>query len=506
MHRTGWYGLAAIAVALAGCGVTLEATRVAPTDREKGLTPTRVKGEGIVYALPRTEFEVVQPLKLKFSTAGGLRETYSTCKRACAADPNNTGDACKFDTAPTLLFAPPELRTASRPDYTRLYQITPSADLFQSLTFKFEIASNGVVDKIDATASNTGFEVVSSLASALIKAAPAARAAMEANTRVLSATRRTCYQVSNDVVKLLEQSSGALSCGLAQEVEGCLVSYEQDVKSAQKSVDDLFDRAERGVLKADVVGSIATHRKDRLAAATARRDEAAGLFGLADGKDVEAVYQVIVPMGGPAEYQPHATEATLGPLVARGEARVVGMSDNAGSFLAKMLTSLKASTRHYAVASTMPGTFDAATVDESAALGKGYRYRVPVSAPTTLTVYKDSSKGAFAFGPATDQKVIAQYGPIAALPSSFKGKGGHVLVKHWPDSGGLQTVEIGAEALPTSAVTNVIDTASEQLKARRDKAAAADPELDALTRQQKILALQKQIRDLEAELAKQEGK
>jgi len=81
-----------------------------------------------------------------------------------------------------------------------------------------------------------------------------------------------------------------------------------------------------------------------------------------------------------------------------------------------------------------------------------------------------------------------------------------VLVKHWPDSGGLQTVEIGAEALPTSAVTNVIDTASEQLKARRDKAAAADPELDALTRQQKILALQKQIRDLEAELAKQEGK
>jgi hypothetical protein len=171
-----------------------------------------------------------------------------------------------------------------------------------------------------------------------------------------------------------------------------------------------------------------------------------------------------------------------------------------------MLTPLKASTRHSAAASTMPGTFDAATVDESAALGKGYRYRVPVSAPTTLTVYKDSSKGAFAFGPATDQKVIAQYGPIAALPSSFKGKGGHVLVKHWPDSGGLQTVEIGAEALPTSAVTDVIDSASEQLKARRDKAAAADPELDALTRQQKILALQKQIRDLEAELAKQEGK
>ena len=115
--------------------------------------------------------------------------------------------------------------------------------------------------------------------------------------------------------------------------------------------------------------------------------------------------------------------------------------------------------------------FDAATVDESAALGKGYRYRVPVSAPTTLTVYKDSSKGAFAFGPATDQKVIAQYGPIAALPSSFKGKGGHVLVKHWPDSGGLQTVEIGAEDVAAQ-ISVGDDARGEQVE---EKEAAQEP-------------------------------
>jgi hypothetical protein len=174
---------------------------------------------------------------------------------------------------------------------------------------------------------------------------------------------------------------------------------------------------------------------------------------------------------------------------------------------------LKASTRHYVVTTAMPSAFDTRSSDEGAVLGKGYRYRVPVSAPASLAVYKDTTKSAYAFGPTTENKVVAQYGPIAALPSSFKGKGGHVLVKHWPDSGGLQTVEIGAEPLPTSAVTSIVDTASEQLKARRDKAAAAaaaaaaaDPELDALTRQQKILALQKQIRDLEAELAKQEVK
>jgi len=513
-----WVAAAAAAHALSGCGVTLEATRIKPSEAGIGaglLAPSQIKGEGIVYALPRSEFEIVQPIKLKFSTSGGLRDTFGTCRRACAANPDSVADACDFSAAPSVLFASPELRTNSVPDYAHLYQVTPSADLFQSLTFKFEIASNGVVDKIDATASNTGFEVASSVASTLLKAAgaPAARAAVEASSRSAGTARRSCYQVSNDVASVLKQESGTLTCGLVKEIDFCLTSYEQDVKTAQKAIDDVFDRAQGSAQKADLVAAIAANRRDRLAAATQRRDEAASLFGLADGKDVEAVYQAILPMGGPDEFQPYAREATLGPTVVSGATRIIGMSDNAGTFLPKLLQSLKASTRHYTVASAMPPLFDVFKSDEVAVLGKGYRYRVPVSAPTVLTVFKDADKAAYAFGPVIDKRVVAQYGPIAALPSSFKGKGGHVLVKHWPDSGGLQTVEIGAEALPTSAVTNVIDTASEQLKARRDKAAAAaataaaaDPELDALTRQQKILALQKQIKDLEAELAKKDEK
>src|SRR5205823_14395264 len=123
---------------------------------------------------------------------------------------------------------------------------------------------------------------------------------------------------------------------------------------------------------------------------------------------------------------------------------------------------------------------------DEAMLGGGYRYRVPVQAETQLKVLDGQKDGKVIFGPLVESKVIAQYGPIAALPSSFKGKGGHVLVKHWPDSGGLQTVQIGAEAIPSSSVTGVVDEAYKQYKARKDKvdtaaaaAAAADPELDA---------------------------
>ena len=47
----------------------------------------------------------------------------------------------------------------------------------------------------------------------------------------------------------------------------------------------------------------AANRRERLAAATQRRDEAASLFGLAEGREVEAVYQAILSMGGPNEFQ-----------------------------------------------------------------------------------------------------------------------------------------------------------------------------------------------------------
>lgn len=515
MNSSMGMGVGLAALFLTGCGVTLEAARVTPSAaaiQAGSLAPTHVKGEGIVYALPRTEFEVVQPIKLKFSTAGGLRDTYDGCKRACDANPANVADACDFSSAPRLLYAPPEIRTNPVPDYSRLYQVTPAADLFQSLNFKFEIAYNGVVDKIDTAATNTGFEVVGGIASSLIRAAgaPVPRAAGGTNRRKTGPSNRICYQASSDIATLLKNGSGTLSCGLAKKIEICMASAERDVSDALKAINATFDSAERSKLEADLVAAIAGNRRDRLALAIQRRDDAAALLGLADGKDLEAVYQVILPMGGPAEFQNYTREATLGPVVTSGVGRVVAMSDNAGSFLNKLLPQLKLSTRHYVVSSAMPPNFEVLKSEEGE-VGKGYRYRVPVSAPTALTVYKDSGKTAFEFGPATDTKVVAQYGPIAALPSSFKGKGGHVLVKHWPGSGGLQTVEIGAEALPTAAVTDVVGTALAQVKAGRDKAAtsaaaaaAADPELDSLTRQQKILTLQKQIKDLEAELAKKD--
>jgi hypothetical protein len=134
----GWVAVAVAAQILSGCGVTLEATRVSPSEagtKAGQLVPSEVKGEGIVYALPRPEFEIVQPIKLKFSTAGGLRDTFGSCKRACGANSNSVADACDFSTAPSVLFAPPELRTNSVPDYAHLYPVQIASAIAQTPVF-----------------------------------------------------------------------------------------------------------------------------------------------------------------------------------------------------------------------------------------------------------------------------------------------------------------------------------------------------------------------------------
>lgn len=499
-----------------GCGVTLKTTKVSPSAaalKDGKSAPTEIKGEGIVYALPRTEFEVVQPVKMKFSTSGALLEVYDACRYACGKDEVSVPDACRFNTEPKITFAPPELKTVSLPDYDHLYQVTPSADLFQSLNFKFEIASNGVLDKADVKSTNSAYELVSNIASTLIKAAgtPTIRSALSSSVKTHEG-KRSCYAVSVEVGTLAKQNEGELTCKVAREISECLAPFETAVGAEQDALHRLFDKAQDGKLKADVVAAIAANRRERLATAKERRNVFAAQFALEEGRVVEALYQVVIPMGGPKEYESHEETLTLGPTIANGTAQIVNVSDNAASFLARLKQDLEYSPRQYKVKSELPPTFELVKAAESQVVGDGYRYRVPVSAPTSLAVYKgQEGTPQYEYGPHKSNKVIAQYGPIAALPSTFKGKGGHILVKHWPDSGGIHTVEIGAEPIPTTALTSVIDAAATQYQARKDKAAAdakaaaaADPELDALTRQQKILALQKQIKDLEAELAKKE--
>jgi hypothetical protein len=497
-------GIVGLSALLGACGVTLDATRISS---EGNSAPRAIPAGGIVYALPKTEFEILQPVKLTVSGNGPLQEIIEPCRRACDANRGTVSDdSCTFSTAPKVTYLPPELHTLSVADLNRLYRISPDADLFQSLDFKFDIASNGVLDKADTAASNMGYEVLASIASTAVKVlAGRASPVMAAELKKTTQGNRSCYEVSTEVTKLVESEKRTLDCSLMNEIRGCMTGFEQAVNKARTNLNTLFDDAAKSKMDSRLLAALAANRKERIEAEVARFDEAAAVYGLGEAKGKEATYQLVIPVGGPAEFVPFSPGRTpdLGGLLIAGKLRIIGTSDSAPALLPTLSKSLQESKRSYLVRANLPAGVATTQVDESA-VGGGYRYRVPVLAETTLEVM---DKGKVVFGPLVESRAIAQYGPIAALPSKFKGKGGHVLVKHWPDTGGLQTVQIGAEPIPSTAVTGVIDEAYTQYKARKDRAAAAataaaatDSELDGLTRQQKILALKKQIKELEEAL------
>ncbi len=152
---------------------------------------------------------------------------------------------------------------------------------------------------------------------------------------------------------------------------------------------------------------------------------------------------------------------------------------------------------------------------EETKLGSGFRYRIPVTTVTTVDVTQVTASADPKAPPEVAvldsikaEGIIAQYGPIAAMPSHFKGKGGKVHLKFWPDSGGIQTAEIGSDGVDASTITSVMDKFETEYKERRKRAdeaafraGGADPEIEALRREKEKLELRKEIFELRSRIS-----
>jgi hypothetical protein len=277
--------------ALAACGVTIESRRIS-TDKVPGF----IAGEGVVYALPKTQFQISQPLKVSVPTSGLLREVIDSCRRACAANATDTAKACAVSAAPAVLFAIPELKTFAVPDSTRLYQVSAAADAFQTLDFKFDISSNGVLEKADVSASNNVYEVASAVITDVIKAASVAKAGSSVVAKlqgIASKNNRSCYQTSVDIDGLGASGSPVLACSTVGEVDQCMAALTNSVKDERDALNQLFDSARRDKTDPKLLTLLAANRKERIDAAVARRDEAATLYGLAEGKPKEAIKSIV---------------------------------------------------------------------------------------------------------------------------------------------------------------------------------------------------------------------
>lgn len=519
----------------ASCGVSIEARRVAQGTADAPLGPV-IAGEGIAYALPRTEFQVIQPVTITVPPPEQITQAFAECKAACQGDPSTEAAACKFKIASRLEYQTPRVATVTAPDPNRVYQMLASTGLLRSMELSASVSESGVLSEADASMKNNSYAVVAATiktglglvglkSSALFSSAPRLISSRSDRSVIALApaqtltpppakapAKRSCYVVSRDVADLTRKahaSTGAnLSCSLVGEVDACLKPYDDKLAQSAQSLDALYTKAQSTKIDPKVFEQLVVRQTLQVSSALEDRKAAAADFGLTELKATKASYEVRLPVGGPQEFVSMVMpDRTLKSEIAAGNASIAALSDQTPDLAQALLDILSNEERTYVVRSDVPpGVGSGKAIEEE--LGSGYRYRLPIMSPVTLDVFDDAARTTRTYPPIVDRKLVAQYGPIAALPATFHGKGGKVGIKLWPDSGGLRAVEIGTESIPPETFTDVIGTAATEYKtavqsraqARKD-AAARDLEMEALTRQRDLLNLRKEIRELQDQTA-----
>jgi len=138
-------------------------------------------------------------------------------------------------------------------------------------------------------------------------------------------------------------------------------------------------------------------------------------------------------------------------------------------------------------------------------MGDGYRYRLPANGTVTINLTQKRKDDSTVEVVVKADIPVAQYGPIARLPSEFDGLGGNIKLGLYSDFGTLKEVTVGAtpqSADTASSVTQLVTDTIEARRAARDaeEAEAAGEEKAELTARKDLLQLQVDILTLEQQL------
>ena len=497
--------LAVAVLALTGCGVTLDARKVSPEE----IGPV-IGGEGAIYSLPQTQIELAQSAVITSVSGGALADIWDGCSRQCKEDGGKDGkledkaNACVFkNLSASLRLLAPEIRTSNIPDPTHMYRVDPKADAFQTLNVQLELGNTGILKSATSTGSNSGYEILTSLAKLVLDIKPLALSKVRGKHAL--AQSKGCVAAQRQVAELVSsepQGKKLLTCQLQSRIDSCLAPYSKVVEDWQSQRVQLHKTAISRQARADLVALSDAFMKEKLADAKVNLDDAMSRYELAPAAKTQGTFELVTMIGTPGEFMPLSVNVDLTTSLKSGATKVTDGSADSTKLRGDLLSLIEQAKVGYAFNLAVPLAVGVNASQEPTT--GGYRYRVPVLSPVSVSVFANNGKGvqSSAMPPLISVVPIAQHGPIAMLPSRFVGKGGKVAIK-LSDVGGLQTVEIGADAIPTAAVTDVLGKVGDQVKDKRKAdadAAKIDPELAGLTREKDLLDLKVKIQQLQKDL------
>lgn len=467
--------MAALA-ALTGCGVSITASKI--KEDKAGF-----KEEGIYYSLPLTQVHVAVPVILEVFARGRVGDVYEKCVEACKTDASAKPEACKLPPPAKLFILRPEVALSGIPDPANRYRVTVDAETFASAQHKMSFNPVGVVTSAQSSASDTSYEIAAGILGTLADVAKSF-ASLQAPVDAAKISKA----LPKDAAPA--KSDDRIECTDVNKIRDELKDREDKILKLRQRIDDTLKAKGDGEFAAVVVGYV----KELIAAEQA---ELAVYRTKSDLEEVKKTFRYRLEAGAlqPAEF----AALPSAELKFKQEA-AVDEAQARSPDIWKILSTLE---YKFMAGIERPDTFTkCADTDCGIPDTAGFRYRIPRTGKLVVTVKQGTNEAVTLLSTSVP---IAQYGPVATLPSRFEGKGGSVEFAGSDITGSLLTVSIGAEAAPATALTAPIDSAADIAVARRQrKEAKAQAERDAakndLQREKDLLQLQKEIRDLKKDL------
>jgi hypothetical protein len=506
---------------LAGCSVAIRT-------EEAKISNNRVMGEGIAYYLPKTIVDLEQPVTLK-RPGGALTEAWEKGEQVCRdlGVPDTEPipiDPVKAQKA-RLEFGIPKLAPRVVADTEHLYKADITSGVFASVSTAIDLNPGGILGKSSSSVVNNTYEIATSLAKTAIGVALRAAVPVSATADVVAEAARNfiaaqnsrspfkrnevfqSFRGSNDLnlftaaVEVEKKNKSELAakciglrklfsdskleiiatCGHWRGLRSCVESSAANLDEQIKVLSQFQrEQIEKPSLDAEQLREYIAMINAEMARAEKKLSDDLKLYGVDEA---------------PADLQ-FVLRAEIGDLlgsreaVLRGErisavkpdlvlnSKTVGLLaispvNSSGAPHLKAVYDLLADTNSDEFRYTLEPSIrsklkNAVELPAQPVESGGFKYRVPleVSIKTTMTKVSPKIKP-LDFYAWSEVVPLAHFGPIASLNSVFKGKGGSVAFELWDQTGGLKKVAIGTEALPTSAVTGVIEKAEPRLLADR---------------------------------------